>query len=69
METGTNGFAPHRRRGLAELEQRQQTARVAEAVLKEVSKGECPHCRVHIGRGIAFHVRKCATTNPGADNA
>lgn len=22
-------------------------------------KGECPHCRRHIGRGVAFHVKHC----------
>tara|TARA_R110000787_G_scaffold102836_5_gene209022 strand:+ start:465 stop:587 length:123 start_codon:yes stop_codon:yes gene_type:complete len=26
---------------------------------KVVKKGECPHCGVHIGRGIAFHIKRC----------
>lgn len=33
------------------------------ALLKWIQRpGFCPHCRKHIGRGIAAHIKKCQLT-------
>jgi hypothetical protein len=32
---------------------------------KKMPKGHCRHCGKHIGRGIAFHEKRCAEINNG----
>ena len=62
-------MVPFRRRGIAEAQRREaQQGRVAsEPPAVVVPKGTCPHCLLHVGRGIAFHIRYCASKEK--DNA
>ncbi len=63
MELYSQQTGPFRRRGIAEAqrreEQQEQVAKPPPAVV--IAKGACPHCLLHIGRGIAFHIKRCAT--------
>lgn len=60
--------AEHRKQHLESIDQREAAYRVAvkdlaelrkgEAI-REVGKGVCPKCGVHIGRGVFMHMRNC----------